>query len=551
MAGTAIVRKDTRLLLFQALERGSFEGSFLQKMKKDGAGMTYEFAKKYYKVTLEIHLIHASYCVLGIINFGLHLLSDSDPDKAVQILRTKSLMDIFQAGWIKISGLAEIKIHEDNEWVTDDTKGAKDWHKEISERLLSDPQREWEGLEEFQKLKEESAAFERRHRLFNFFRQEFDPKNPQSGKTGVYKMDANKPAIMLDTYYISLLVSDIPKAPLNIEELVQIIQLLSDEKIAEKLQDKLQNLQEIPAELQAWHQEQITLFLKTISFYQNILSHKGEKKLYDQFLSDLYIMADADNTSKFVYDSAKKAAKEISNGTVWSLITALYETNDASARLAILDLIFEEPEKLTGENLTDVIKIEDIPWQQKLDWRKISQQTFEGVLESDFRSEIIADIFAQNQQTMLLPKWDKLPGYLLLKIMCEDKKIRDFFLKNLKKSHRILEMEDVSVDVFVLLVPLSGWVKMWKLMDTIHGPVIFERMRNFYQQLGFNAKQTNQLLFERIKLIAKFCRGHKEYHDIEVNPAPFYSDLFKEAVQNAYPGSQFNSLKKKLLLELK
>ncbi len=561
MAGTAIVRKDTRLLLFQALERGSFEGSFLQKMKKDGAGMTYEFAKKYYKVTFEVYLIQASYCVLGIINFGLHLLSDNDLDKAVMILQTRSLMEIFQAGWTKISDVAASNIRKDNEWSTKSGKNANKvrlpgeskeiiWHREISERLLANPASNWDGLEEFRKLHKEIAWFEGQHQLFKFFRQKFDPSNPQARKRGIYKMDTDKPVILLDTYYLSLLVSDTPKAPLEAEDLVKITEQLGDKQLKKKLLAKWSNFQGIPDELKPWHQAQIRTTLKTINYLQSILAAKGEGRLYEQYYTQLYILADLNKTSELRYTSAKELLRGNSDGNINALVTSLYEATDASDRLACLHLIFEKPKKLSAENILDVIKAEDVPWQQKLRWYELKRDTLQDVLESEFQSEIIADILAQHHESLLLYAFEKLPGNLLLEIMSKNKILRDYLLENIFTPESVLNQRDVSVDAHILFVPLSSWPKMWNLMETIHGPVIFERMRKFYREIGFSAKETEQLLWERILKTAEYYRD-KEVTDFEKCAKPFYSDLFKEAVQNAYTKSGFLNLKKKLLKALK
>ena len=70
-----LIIRDDRLILMKAVEYGQQTGMFLDQdielMKKQGADMSWRFAKKYYRITDETELRQACYQVLGIVNLGL------------------------------------------------------------------------------------------------------------------------------------------------------------------------------------------------------------------------------------------------------------------------------------------------------------------------------------------------------------------------------------------------------------------------------------------------------------------------------------------------
>jgi hypothetical protein len=144
-----IIKSDTRLFLFRALEYGFAEklmdDVFFDKLKREGAQMSFAFAKRYYNVIYEAYLRHASHCVLGIINIGLIESSKSRLDNATNHLIQKSYVGMFREGWTRILNLVQYAINLENI----SHKTAFEWEKDFAESFSAEPGREWIGYEEY------------------------------------------------------------------------------------------------------------------------------------------------------------------------------------------------------------------------------------------------------------------------------------------------------------------------------------------------------------------------------------------------------------------
>lgn len=144
-----IIKSDTRLFLFQALEYGFKEkfidNAFLENLKKEGVQMSFVFAKRYYNIVYEVYLRHASHCVLGVINIGLIESSNNRLDNAIDHLKKKSGVGIFREGWTRILNL--VKNARKNESFRH--KSEFEWERDFAESLSAEPGREWVGYDEY------------------------------------------------------------------------------------------------------------------------------------------------------------------------------------------------------------------------------------------------------------------------------------------------------------------------------------------------------------------------------------------------------------------
>ncbi|MCP4021669.1 MAG: hypothetical protein GY729_07495 [Desulfobacteraceae bacterium] len=146
---TELIKKDSRLFLFQVLEYGfeqkRLDQAFLNQLKKQGAQMSFVFAKRYYNVIQEACLRQASHCVLGIINIGLIESSGHGLDNAIDQLLQKGYVSMFKQGWTRLldlvqyAGNAQKYLQRTN----------FEWEKNFAESLSAEPGREWVGHDEY------------------------------------------------------------------------------------------------------------------------------------------------------------------------------------------------------------------------------------------------------------------------------------------------------------------------------------------------------------------------------------------------------------------
>lgn len=144
-----IVTKDFRLFLFKTLEYGInnqlIDKLVLAKFKNEGVELSLGYAKKYYKVIYEAYLRQASYCVLGIMNFGLIQTSGGNFDEAVYLIKTEGFVGMFRQGWTRVIRL--VKLARDSEEYS--IKTEFEWEKDFSESLSAEPGKKWIGNSEY------------------------------------------------------------------------------------------------------------------------------------------------------------------------------------------------------------------------------------------------------------------------------------------------------------------------------------------------------------------------------------------------------------------
>ncbi len=144
-----VIKSDSRLFLFQVMEYGFNENlindAFLSKFHRDGAQMSFVFAKKYYSVVYEAYLRQASHCVLGIMNIGLIESSEKSLDSAIGLIIRKGYVGIFREGWTLILNLVQYARNAEKH----SYKTKFEWEKDFAESLSAEPGREWVGYDEY------------------------------------------------------------------------------------------------------------------------------------------------------------------------------------------------------------------------------------------------------------------------------------------------------------------------------------------------------------------------------------------------------------------
>ncbi len=144
-----IIVSDTRLLLFRALEyglgTGNLDDGFLNGLKKEGAELSYVFAKRYYNVIQQACLRHASHCVLGITNIGLIELSDNLPGNAAELLLKNGMTGLFREGWTRVLRLVRLARSAEKP----NRKTEFEWEKDFADSFCAEPGRRWIGYDEY------------------------------------------------------------------------------------------------------------------------------------------------------------------------------------------------------------------------------------------------------------------------------------------------------------------------------------------------------------------------------------------------------------------
>ena len=148
MAGE-ITPTDSRLFLFRSLDYGVKSGLMasgaIKQLERDGAALSFGFAKKYYRVVYEAYLRQASFCVLGIINLGLEATAKGDMQKAAILVEREGVVTIFRHGWTRLLKLAQLIKRADGS----DSRSQIELERDLAEWLSAEPDKPWNGVREF------------------------------------------------------------------------------------------------------------------------------------------------------------------------------------------------------------------------------------------------------------------------------------------------------------------------------------------------------------------------------------------------------------------
>jgi len=558
MTGKAIMKKDTRLLLFQALERGSFEGSFIQKMKEEAVGMSLQFAKKYYKVTFEVYLTQASKCVLGVINLALVMQSDNDVDKAVKVLHKKSAKELFQYGWQEIYRLAEFgykRVSAGHR--TEDEKGLRydkveDTEKDYAERVSADPEKQWIGFDEYQSLKDINIPYQHKVVVENLLIKKYYHLNDDKTvfQSGIVpdKESFNQENMAINTIFMSLLVSDVPRAPLEVVDLDLIIEQLQERNIKAKLRKKLYACIEVPENMHPAFTSRINHFMSNV-FTEILKSRReGGVSVTGQLLSNCIINPDPNAISARRYEQTRKSAEEmlagVSTEEIDSIMAMFEVLEDVSDRQAYLEVLIKHTNKMTVTTLADFISAcEPNEWANKINWAERSSDDFKVLMKSENMPNIVADIFNQQLEYKLLAYWQELPLHVLSEIMKEVEKSREFFLKNIQISHHRWIHASFGKATAIIFISVADWHELWFESGSHGSTEIFDLFVSAFENLSYSKQKIIKMLLPRVKVIAEGCKDVEALFDA---PAPYYNKELKKGIKKVLTPAQFRSFTKKL-----
>jgi hypothetical protein len=444
MAGVAITKKDTRLLLFQALERLAPEGFSLEKMKKDAAGMSYQYAKRFYTVVFKNYLVLASSCVLGIINLGLTILSKNDVKSAAEIIKQKNFLTLFKVGWAEIDKLAkqkaENKLRGNDSSTLNET--LHETQKELGILVSADMQSPWQALEKLNNISQEVQEKFDEFLLKDFLVNKYAPEhlNGQiSQGIGAQSIDKKtdecvKNANAIDTLFASLLIAPKPFLLLKSEHIIKLCQKVRNKIAIKKLKLDLLALP-VPPALAKAHQKIVNEFMA--NFVRECNCKESEVGLLEYLFFNLIIMPDLDGFSKLRYKITKSLSANIEPKF---LLSGIRENADMSDKMAMLDSVLEHHNKLDAGDLLEFIHLlleAGMKWQGKIKWHILPKDELRDLCVSSAGKKIIKDIFDQKMEKKLLAYWKNLPDENLLELMRQSKRFRDYIFKRHKRAKEI------------------------------------------------------------------------------------------------------------------
>ncbi len=444
MAGVAITKKDTRLLLFQALEHVLFEGFSMEKMKKDAAGMSYQYARMFYNVVFEDYLVLASNCVLGIINLGLAILSNNEVEAAANIIKQKNFMTLFKAGWAKIDDLAkqmaENKLRDKDSSTLD--SALHEAQKELGILVSADMQNSWQALEKLNNISQGVQEKFNEFLLKDFLVNEYSPKH-LNGQIlqGIGAQSINKKTDgytrnvdAIDTLFASLLIAPKPFLPLKSEHIIKLCQKIRNKAAIKKLKLDLVALP-VPPALAKAHQKIVNEFMT--NFVRECNCKESEAGLLEYLFFNLVIMPDLDGFSRLRYKITKSLSANIEPKF---LLSGIRESTDMSDKMAMLDSVLKRHNELDAGDLLEFIHLlleAGMKWQGKIKWYILPKDELRDLCVSSEGQKIIKDIFDQKMEKKLLTYWQNLPDENLFELMRQSKKFRDYIFKRHKEAKEI------------------------------------------------------------------------------------------------------------------
>lgn len=377
-----IIVKDFRPFLFQALEYGKknhlFDVKFLKELLAEGVEMTLGFAKKYYRITVEEELKLSAYSVIGVISLALTEESGGNVSKAASLLHQNRLVKLFRLGWAKVAKLAEL------EYKAKERVHSKEEAERSISKLLS-----FFGLKEF----EEKVVF-----LENWKNErDFDlwlVKKYYKRKDEL--VDQGKPQ-RINTLFASLLLKDIPFAPISTSQLKEIYQMLNShelESLKQYVKNRLEMLQkDIPVEwLENWEKDANNFLDDTLFLVKAEIKDFGAGYFFDRAVETWFIDVDPNELDKIVYNEFRNSIKGKTKVQILQMLKKMSEnsqTIDNPEKLAIVDELFEREEKITPGEYNLII--EHVPQemcagkilrqQEKKRRQNVSRRKIAGVLD--------------------------------------------------------------------------------------------------------------------------------------------------------------------------
>jgi hypothetical protein len=390
-----VIIHDNDLLLTQAIKYGLkknvFDGSFIQKLREEGAVMTVKLAAEFYNAHYEANLRQAADIVLGICNLGaIFVSSDKDVQKIAILLYKEGLVKLFRRGFTRIKELSQ---KTQKHYASIDVLSIK----ECAELFAVNSNVYWRGDEDY----EDILSYAQQRIQFLNFLSWVTMQNHEVDDIAFVELLRSA-----ETRIVSMIISDVPIAVLNVQNIVALAKEIeggTDEYLQEKI---FSFCNAVPAEYMVPARNMCAGVLTSI--FQN----RNSKKDVLSYILDAYdVINDSD-------ESVKLLATTLEQSSVEDIFDRMMDVE--SLELGVDVDISPYVDALMKKD----ISMEDIQhlitrhggWQDKIDWIRFSFEEIEWLLENtiEYDLEIVEDIFKYIQSNNLASNWySRMPIGLL------------------------------------------------------------------------------------------------------------------------------------------
>lgn len=278
---------DLRPFFFEVIEFGKkneiLTRSDLTRIRNEGAEMTVNLAERQYNIVDQAYLWQATYNLCGILSLALKESFESDIEAAANHLKHISLIEIFRSGWKMINLIIEGKKYLKNDWPS--------LEKDLCEDVSAEPDADWIGWQEFQKLKNQVVVLSEEKSYHDWMIAKWCKKADSElagwdkDKFSIKGRERRKDII--NTLIFSLLISESPFAPLKLKDLevivTRVLQDISDktdESAADEISRKVKKLSvKIPRKWIPLLEHDYVEFLDTA--YVAVAKYLAEDKITD------------------------------------------------------------------------------------------------------------------------------------------------------------------------------------------------------------------------------------------------------------------------------
>lgn len=553
MKTAAVVKKDPRLLFFQALDsglhNGLIKGSFIETLEKEVAEMGLRFAERYYSIIYQAYLEQAVKIVLGIINLGLYKESQGDLDIALKKITEHGALNLFRLGWSQVEALVKtiekVDSAEKEEEFGPNINLAALMAEAVANHFAMEAEEIWNGVEEYRQLCAKYGALAEQQEFQRWFIKRFWKKN---------QMPFYAPETEIKTIFASLLVAETAHAPINLADCQKIAETIKQQaKLKQYFLEKTDVIKKIvPVQwLKIFNQE-------TEQFYRlTLLPAKKKNYRPEEFVSFCRNEFDIDlepaSYDQQIFNETVKIMEEYSDAELLEMLSGTID--DPIARMAMVECITTR-KKLTSKDILTLLR--DVPLGElvgQIQWHEIDWKTIERVMISESLNKIARGILLQDiyQSAVLNPTevkkdwWSKMPLSLAFPIfLAIDPADRPTLLE---KTH--LPVEEIRREVFqtsdlkcLALVKPEDWYDIWiEFEPVLTGKKLLAFLSDEEHLLPLSSTEKINYLARIVESIAQEWQKRPELRQYA---SPFRAEGLKGAIKSILDDKEFERLLKKL-----
>lgn len=556
MKTTAVVKKDPRLLFFQALDSGLYngliKGSFIEAREKEVAEMGLRFAGRYYSIIYQAYLEQAVRIVLGIINLGLHKESRGDLNKALEKIMEHHALNLFRLGWSQVEALVKtlekVDSAEKEEEFGPNINLAALMAEAVANHFAMEDEEIWNGAEEYRRLSIKYGALAERQEFQRWLIREFWKKN----QTPFYPPDME-----IKTIFASLLSAETAHAPINLADCQKIAETIKQQaKLKRYFLEKANIIRKIvPAK---W----LKIFDEETEQFYRLTLQPVKKKSYrpEEFVNFCQNEFDIDLEPKSydeeVFNETVKIMKEHSDDALLEMLSGTID--DPIARMAMVECITSR-KKLASKDILTLLR--DVPLEElvgQIQWHEMDWKTIDRVIISESLNKIARGILLQDvyRSAVLNPTevkkdwWSKMPLSLAFPIfLVIDPADRLALLEKVCVSveeigRAVFQTRDVRY--FVLVKP-SDWYAIWTEFEAVlTGKEMLAFLGDKERLLPLTSTEKINYLAQIVEAIAREWQKHPELRQYA---SPFWAEGLKGAVKTVLNDKELEKLIKKLKAE--